>query len=199
MKPIQVGITGGIGSGKSVVCQVLKVLGIPVYNADEESKKILDSDEKVIEAVIHLIGPDAYVSKGCANRTYIAGVVFNHPEKLQALNAILHPAVQDHYRNWVTTHKDSAVVAKEAAIMFESGSYKDMNAVVAVTAPLEIRINRVVERDGKNRNEIQKIIERQLSQDEVVKRSDFVICNDDQQLVIPQLLQILEKIKALSH
>jgi len=199
MKPLQIGITGGIGSGKSIVCQALKVLGIPVYNADEASKMLLETNPDVIHSVTELLGNDAYHPDGKANRGYIAGIIFSNPDKLQGLNSILHPAVQRDYRNWVMTKTSSTIVVKEAAIMFESGSHKDMDTVIVITAPDELRISRVMKRDGKSREDVQKIMTQQLSQDEVVKRSDFVIVNDNEHLVIPQILKIIGDIKTNSN
>ncbi len=199
MKPLQIGITGGIGSGKSLICRILDLLKIPVFNADEVSKKLLDTDQSVIDSVIALLGPNAYPGNGKADRIFIAGIVFNNPEKLQSLNAILHPAVQQHYINWVSMHNSSAIVAKEAAIMFESGSNKGMDHIIAVTAPEALRIERVQKRDGKSIAEVHNIIKQQLAQDEIIKRSDFCIVNDDQHLIIPQILDIISKIKSDSN
>ncbi len=199
MKPFQLGVTGGIGSGKSVICAVLSTLGIPVYNADDESKKLLETNPDVVVAVTSLLGKDSYLPDGKADRPFIANVVFNHPEKLQKLNSILHPAVQSHYRDWVASNTSFEIVVKEAAILFESGAYKDMNAVIAVTAPMQLRIERVIARDGKSIAEVKKIISQQLSQEEVIEKSDFEIINDDQQLVIPQILEIIHQIKSRSN
>ena len=199
MKPLQIGITGGIGSGKSLICKILDLLKIPVFNADEVSKKLLDTDQEVINSVIALLGPNAYPGNGKADRTYIAGIVFNNPEKLQSLNAMLHPAVQQHYLNWVSIHNSFPIVAKEAAIMFESGSNKGMDYIIAVTAPEELRIERVQKRDGKSVAEVNNIIKQQLSHDEVIYRSDFCIVNDNQHLVIPQILEIISKLKSDSN
>ncbi len=195
MKAFQLGITGGIGSGKSVVCRVLEVLGIPVYNADEASKQLLENNNEVIDAVKNLLGVGAYHSDGSANRSFIAGIVFNDAAKLQQLNDILHPAVQKDYENWFAKNQHVELVAKEAAIMFESGSHKFMDAIVAVTAPADLRIKRVVKRDGKKPDEVQKILNRQLPEEDVVKRSDYVIINDDDHLVTPQILEIILLVK----
>jgi dephospho-CoA kinase len=195
MKPIQLGITGGIGSGKSIICKIIEVLGIPVFYADAESKMLLETNPDIIRKVKELFGEGSYTSSGLPDRKYLSGVVFNNPDQLNKLNALLHPAVQQHYRNWVKQHEDKDMVAKEAAIMFESGSYKDMDFVIAVSSPQEVRIRRVMERDRKTENDILKIISRQLPEEEVIKRSDFVIVNDDRQLVIPRVLEIIDQIK----
>ncbi|MDQ3051205.1 MAG: dephospho-CoA kinase [Bacteroidota bacterium] len=197
MKTFQLGITGGIGSGKSVVCRVLEVLGIPVFNADEASKQLLENNHDVIYAVKKLLGTEAYQTDGKANRQFIAGIVFTDENKLQQLNNILHPAVQKNYKAWVAGHQHLQLVAKEAAIMFESGSYAYMDAIVAVTAPAELRINRVVERDGKRPADVLKILNRQLPEEEIIRRSNFKIINDDEHLIIPQILTIIEQIKTI--
>ena len=195
MNTIQLGITGGIGSGKSVVCKMLSVMGIPVYDADTEAKLILENNADVIRQVKSLFGDNSYTEAGVANRAFIAATVFNNDEKLQKLNQIIHPAVQNHYREWVKDHQQHPIVVKEAAIMFESGSYKDMNFVAAVVAPESIRLERVVQRDGKTASQVRAIMAKQLSEDELKKRSDFIILNDNKHLVTTQILTILEKIK----
>ena len=195
MKPFQLGITGGIGSGKSVVCRVLSVMGIPVFNADGVSKEILEKDKQVISLVKELTGPLSYLPSGKPDKKHIASVVFNDPIKLEALNKILHPAVQSLYDQWVEQNFKHPVVAKEAAIMFESGSNKGMDAIVAVTAPVELRIWRVMSRDNKSSEEINKIISRQMDEILIVQKSNFIILNDDQHMVLPQIIQILNSLK----
>lgn len=196
MKPFQLGVTGGIGSGKSVVCSVLAAMSIPVFNADASSKKILETDDAVVLSVKELLGPRSYSSSGKADRKYIASVVFNDVQKLNQLNSILHPAVQRHYNSWVEKNKEHEIVAKEAAIMFESGSNIGMDAIAAVIAPAELRIHRVVQRDNKSSDEVLKIISRQMDESLIVQKSNFIIHNDDQQLVVPQIIRILSTIKS---
>lgn len=195
MKPFQLGVTGGIGSGKSVVCSVLAAMGIPVFNADASSKKILETDDAVVLSVKELLGPRSYSSSGKADRKYIASVVFNDVQKLNQLNSILHPAVQRHYISWVEKNKKHEIVAKEAAIMFESGSNIGMDAIAAVIAPAELRIHRVMQRDNKSSDEVLKIISRQMDETLIVQKSNFIIHNDDHQLVVPQIIRILNTIK----
>ena len=195
MKKLVVGITGGIGSGKSVVARIMSTLGYPVYNADDEAGNILEKDQKVIDAVKKLIGEKAYSDTGKPDRVFISSVVFNDRDKLESLNTIIHPAVQTHFMNWVEKNTSSCLVFKEAAIMFESGSYKAMNRVIAVTAPQQLKISRVMERDGKTEAQVKKIIDKQLPQDELEAKSDFVIVNDENQLLIPQVIAVLDKLK----
>jgi dephospho-CoA kinase len=194
MKKTIAGITGGIGSGKSVISRMLKAMGYPVFAADEESKKILDHDPEVRRQVIALLGSAAYAAEGSADRQFIAGIVFTDPSKLEALNQILHPVVRRHFLAWAEAQKGN-LVFKEAAILFESGSYSDMDLVIGVTAPDAVRIQRVMDRDGKTEDEVRTIMNRQMPTEELISRCDFVIENDGQQLVIPQLLHILDKIR----
>lgn len=194
MKKTIAGITGGIGSGKSLVSRVVQAMGYPVYAADEESKKILDADPEVRRQVAALFGSAAYTAAGIADRGYIAGIVFADPVKLEALNRILHPLVRRHFLAWAAAQPGN-VVFKEAAILFESESYRDMDIVIGVTAPEAVRIQRVMDRDGKTEAEIRAVMSRQMPTDELVKRCDFVIQNDGRQMVVPQVLHILDMIR----
>src|SRR5688572_12725570 len=198
MKPVQIGITGGIGSGKTLVCEVLEEIGIPVYYADIEAKLLLETNQSIVDGVTRIIGPEAYDSEGKANRGVISSVVFADENKLNDLNALIHPMVQKHYRDWVGSHIGKTLIGKEAAIMFESGADRDMDYIIAVTAPENIRIQRVIKRDDKTEEEIRKIITQQLPAMEVTNRSDFEIINDGETLVLPQLLDILNKIREKS-
>jgi dephospho-CoA kinase len=198
MKPVQIGITGGIGSGKTLVCEVMEAAGIPVYYADAEAKKLLESNELAVNGVTRIIGKGAYDSEGKANRSFIASVVFADKDKLEELNTLIHPMVQKHYRDWVNSKAGKPYVGKEAAIMFESGADRDMDFIIAITAPEDIRIKRVIARDGKTETEVRKIIKQQLPASEVIKKSDFEIINDGETLVLPQLFDILEKIRTTS-
>src|SRR6187549_2806937 len=130
MKPVQIGITGGIGSGKTLVCEVMEAIGIPVYYADSEAKGLLESNHTVVEGVSRIIGHEAYDSNGKANRSFISSVVFADQNKLNDLNALIHPMVQKHYRDWVVSQTGKTLVGKEAAIMFESGADRDMDYII---------------------------------------------------------------------
>lgn len=195
MKPLQLGVTGGIGSGKSVVCRIFEKMGIPIYNADTEAKRLLDTDRQVREKVIMLLGEKAYAAEGTADRAYIASLVFADDSKLDALNKIIHPAVQNDYLDWVSKHSNHPIVIKEAAIMFESGSYKGMDYIVAVIAPEEVRIKRVMERDGKTAEQVRRIMEKQLPETELIKRSKSIIINNDKVPVLKQVLELLQHLK----
>ena len=197
-KPLEVGITGGIGSGKSLVCKIFSLLQVPVYYADDRAKWITNFDAKVREAVVDTFGEDSYDEHGL-NRNYIAKKVFNNAEQLAMLNGIVHPAVGNDYDRWVKEHDTSPYLLKEAALIFESGSYKRLDRVINVTAPEDIRIRRVLQRDPfRSEAEIRSIIERQLPESERQQRSDYIIHNDDQQMVIPQILSLHEMLVSIT-
>ncbi len=186
---LKLGITGGIGSGKTTVCRLFELLGIPVYYADDESKKLLEEDQLVKEQVIKTFSDSILNDLGTIDRKKLAAIVFNNKEQLEKLNAILHPAVGQHFENWLK--KQNAVyILKEAAILFESGAYKQVDKVLTVVAPLELKIQRTMKRDGVSREVVEKRIELQMSDEEKIKRSDFVITNNEQELLIPQVLSL---------
>jgi dephospho-CoA kinase len=194
MKPLQLGITGGIGSGKSVVCEILKTLGFPVFNSDLESRMLLSNNPKVVKNVKQLLGNAAYLTDGQPDRKYIAEQVFQNGELLNQLNSILHPEVRIAYQSWVACRLHHRLVVKEAAIMFESGAWVDLDHIVAVVAPLPLRINRIMQRDHKTEAEIMLVVNRQMAENELIQRSNRIIVNDDQQLIMPQILQMLEEL-----
>lgn len=196
---LRVGITGGIGSGKSTVCGIFAQLGIPVYAADREAKRLMREDLALIASVKDAFGTESYTGTE-PNRQLLANAVFGNPEKLALLNNLVHPAVFRDFERWCS-FQHAPYVIKEAAIMFESGSYRQVHEVVAVIAPLELRIQRVMERDGSSREEILKRIQAQMPQEEVAKRAQAVINNDGTQSLISQVImlhrQFLEKSSTL--
>lgn len=188
-KPIRVGITGGIGSGKSLVAQIFAVIGVPVFNADVEAKKILASDQKVVASVKKKFGDEAY-RDGVPDRAFLAKAVFGERAKRELLNSIIHPEVRNAFEQFCLEHASSSYVLNEAAIMVETGGHKLMDILVLVSAPEELRISRVIERDQTDRQAIQKRISAQMSDDEKRAYADFEIVNDDKNPVIPKVLQI---------
>jgi dephospho-CoA kinase len=188
-KPLRVGITGGIGSGKTTICHLFESLGIPVYYADDRAKWLLGHDPELIQAVKDLLGEEAYVD-GQYNRAYVASVVFNNPELLARLNAISHPAVESDSRKWHESFTNVPYTLKEAALMVESGSHKYLDYLIVVTAPEALRIERVVRRDGVDAASVRSRIARQLAEDEKIALADWVIVNDGQQTLIPQVWKI---------
>jgi len=189
---LKVGITGGIGSGKSIVCQVFSTLGIPVFRADDTARYLLEYDPLVVAQVKSLLGAAVYTN-GQPDRAAIAAIVFQHHEKLQQLNAILHPATIAYGLQWMELQKAPYTI-KEAAIFFESGSYKDMDVMIGVYAPEELRIARAMQRTGATHADIQSRIAQQMNEDEKMKRCNYVITNDDRTAVIPQVLAIHQQL-----
>ncbi len=189
-----IGITGGIGSGKSVICSVFKALGVPVYDADQEAKKLYDNYPELVEKIRSEISEDVFDKNGKLDKKRLAELVFSDPEKLKSLNSMVHPVVRKDFQKWCQTHDKHSYVVKEAAILFESGAHKDCDHIISVVSPVELRIQRVRERDRKSRVDVENIIENQWSDEERNKKSDFILTNDEQELLIPQVLAIHDKL-----
>ncbi|WP_175403977.1 dephospho-CoA kinase [Mucilaginibacter sp. PPCGB 2223] len=187
---LKIGITGGIGSGKSTISKVFEVLGIPVFYADDAAKEVMTADPVLISALKETFGDEAYFSDGSLNRKYIANIVFNDPQQLAKLNAITHPAVFRAFDTWLEQTHHAPYVMKEAALMFESGSAKLCDKNILVYAPLAMRIDRVVKRDNLSKAEVESRNARQFTDEQKMKLADYVITNDDSQLVIPQVLAL---------
>ncbi|WP_445451981.1 dephospho-CoA kinase [Flavobacterium sp. 25HG05S-40] len=170
-----IGLTGGIGSGKTIVAKYIESLGIPVYIADDEARKLMDTKE-IIDSVSEAFGSQI-LEHGKINRTALAKLVFNNSDRLEKLNSIIHPKVKQHFDTWLDTHKKYPWVVKEAAILFESGSYKGCDAIITVTAPLETRIQRVMERDKTDRESVLKRIQSQWTDEQRIAKSTYVIHN----------------------
>ena len=174
--PFVAGITGGIGSGKTSAAKFFEDLGVPVYNSDTRAKNIQNEDQDVKSKIIEAFGDEAYNETGM-NRPFIAKQVFQNQEKLNLLNSIVHPAVFNDFEKW-KQQQTSNIVMKEAAILIESGSYKDCDVVISVVADIETRIARTIERDGLSREEIRARINNQISDEERIAKSDFIIDNN---------------------
>lgn len=187
---IKIGITGGIGSGKSTVANVFEVLGIPVYYADDAAKKLMNEDAALKEKLIAIFGKEIY-QDGILNRSHLSGLVFNNPEKLAQLNSIVHPATIADAESWMQ-QQHSPYAIKEAAILFESGANKYVDKVIGVYAPIQLRINRVMQRDNSTEEAVTARMNRQMEEDKKMNLCDYVITNDEQELVIPQVLKIHE-------
>lgn len=190
---LKIGLTGGIGSGKTTVCRFFELLGVPVFNSDLRARVVMEQDLGLVGDLIDNFGPEIYNDQLKLNRKLLASKVFNNPQALATLNALVHPVVFRDFDRWRHGQKAPFVI-KEAAILFESGSYKDCDAIILVTAPLDLRIKRVGARDGLSEEEIRNRIARQLSDEEKALRSDFIVVNDEQRALIPELLMIYEQI-----
>ena len=188
-----IGLTGGIGSGKTIVAGYFKSLGIPVYIADKEARQLMTS-ENIINELSNEFGKEI-LENGILNREKLAQLVFNNPKKLQKLNSIVHPEVKKHFDNWVEKHKNSPFVVKEAAILFESGSYKYCDTIITVTAPLETRLQRVMKRDKTDRESVLKRIENQWTDEQRIAKSNYVIHNLSVESTKKQVDEILKKLK----
>jgi dephospho-CoA kinase len=188
---LKIGLTGGIGSGKSTVAGIFKVLGIPVFDADANARQLMETDKTLQSGIVALFGDKAY-EDGRLNRKLIADIVFNDPFQLEKLNALVHPAAINAGESWAK--KQNAIyVIKEAALFFEAGSTEGMDYIIGVYAPQHIRINRVMKRDSISREEVMSRMKRQIQEEIKMRLCDFVILNDDQHLVIPQVLQLHEQ------
>lgn len=184
-----IGITGGIGSGKSTVARIFSLLGIPVYSADDAAREIMVKDLQLIEEIKAHFGVESYLPDGSLNRKYIANIVFNDKSQLEKLNSIVHPATIRDSEAWARKQK-SPYVIKEAALMFESESFHHVDKVIGVYAPESLRILRVMKRDGVSRDEVLARIHKQIDDRIKMKLSDYVIYNDEQHMVIPQVLAL---------
>jgi dephospho-CoA kinase len=187
--PLQVGITGGIGSGKSTVAKVFAALGVPVYDADSRAKLLMSSDPVLIDQIKKEFGDAAYAD-GQLNRKYLASQVFGNPERLKKLNSLVHPRVADDYSAWVQSHANKKYVLKEAALLFETGSASQLDTIVVVTAPEALRIKRVMQRDGRTEVEVMKIISEQWPQEKLLALAQHEIRNDETVAVVPQVMRL---------
>ncbi len=186
---IKVGVTGGIGSGKTTVCRIFESLGVPVYYADVRAKQLVLEDQTLKDGYVRLFGPDVYTDEGLLNRNLIADRVFNNPELLKEVNSLVHPAVRMDFDNWCK-EQTAPFVIQEAAVLIEGGGYKLMNWMILVTAPEELRIKRGMSRDGSSRKMVEQRMKNQWPTDRLREFCDFEIIADDLKLVTPQVLRI---------
>jgi len=189
----KIGLTGGIGSGKSTVAAIFKTFGIPVFDADSIAKQIMETDATVIAAVTAQFGENAYINDKLS-RTYIANIVFNDAYQLEVLNSITHPATIRAFENWAL-QQQAPYIIKEAALLFEAGSTAGLDAIIGVTAPNVLRIQRVMHRDNVSRDMVIQRMDKQISDTIKMRLCDYVVTNDDQNLLIPQVLKLDEMLK----
>ncbi len=187
----KVGITGGIGSGKTTVCKVFEILDIPVFYADTVAKEIMVTDALLIEGVRNTFGTESYFDDGKLNNKHIAAIVFNNAEELAKLNALVHPAVFRAFESWQATIPASVpYTLKEAALLFESDSYKMCDASILVTAPVEVRLSRVMQRDGVTAAQVQARMDKQFSDEQKRALADYFVLNDSEHSIIDQVMEL---------
>lgn len=192
---LTVGVTGGIGSGKSLICKIFETLGIPVYYADERAKWLQSNDDELVQAIKSAFGPGSYHEHGVLNRAFIASQVFENDEKLSLLNRLVHPKVAQDFQRWQQLHTQAPYVIKEAALLFETGSYQSLKKIINVNAPAALRIKRVLLRDHqRSKEQIVAIISKQWSDQERTKRADFTIENNESSHIVPKVLAIHHKL-----
>lgn len=196
---LKIGLTGNMGSGKTTVSKVFELLGIPVFYADDAAKKVMVTDAVLMDEIKSAFGGLSYLEDGSLNRKYIAGIVFNNKAQLAKLNALVHPATFRAFDVWVKRLSAVPYVLKEAALLFESDSYKMCDYTMMVQAPLEARVKRVMMRDGITRQEVESRNAHQFPDEKKTALADFVIKNDDSELVIPQVLKLHAHISTLVH
>lgn len=194
---LKIGLTGGIGSGKSSVAEIFKVLGIPVFDADTQAKLVMETDKQLVSSIESSFGPETYI-EGKLNRPFLANLVFNDPYKLEQLNALVHPITIAAAQNWMLQQKTPYII-KEAALLFEAGTAANLDYIIGVYAPKNLRIQRVMERDNASREQVLARISRQINEDIKMKLCNFVIVNDEQQLLIPQVLQLHKKFMLMQN
>ncbi len=185
---LRIGLTGGIGSGKSTVAKIFETLGIPVYYADDASKRLMNENEELKAAIQKNFGNETYTD-GKLNRKHLSALVFNNPEKLGLLNSIVHPATIKDAEEWMQ-QQTTPYAIKEAALIFESGSQEHLDKVIGVYAPAAIRINRVMQRDNTTREEVTSRMNKQINEEIKMGLCDYVVTNDEQELLIPQVLKL---------
>lgn len=185
---LRIGLTGGIGSGKSTIARIFAVLGIPVYDADSASKKLMQEDPELMQLIKSSFGESSY-SDGILDRKYLAHQVFNDQKKLALLNSFVHPATINDAKEWMQK-QTAPYVIKEAALIFESGSDKDLDLVIGVSAPFELRLKRTMERDNISAPEVRSRMDKQMNEEEKLRLCKYVIVNDEKQLLIPQVLEL---------
>ncbi|MCG2617114.1 dephospho-CoA kinase [Terrimonas sp. NA20] len=193
---IKIGLTGGIGSGKSTVARIFEVLGVPVYYADDAAKRVMNENAEVRQNLIKHFGNESYTAEGLLNRAYISSQVFGNPEKLALLNSISHPATIADSEQWMA-RQTTPFAIKEAALLFESGSAGSLDYIIGVYSPTPLRILRTMHRDNISREDVLQRMKRQISETVKMKLCDFVVVNDEQELLIPQVVGLREKFEGL--
>lgn len=184
-----IGITGGIGSGKTTACKIFQEFGVPVYYADDRAKELMTTNAVLKNKIVQAFGAKAYSGNGL-DRAYLAQQIFGSKEKLSIINGLVHPAVANDFEEWLEERNGEKYVLKEAAILFESGAYQDVDITVLVIAPQDVRLERVVNRDGSSKEDVLKRMNNQWTQERKVKLADHILNNSGTQLLIPQVMEL---------
>ena len=195
MAPFLVGITGGIGSGKSTISKILYHLGYRIYNSDNRARELMNSDDKIRQLLIENFGKKVY-NNSIINNKYLSKIIFSDSGNMSKINSIVHPEVIKDYKLWVKNNHEEKILFKESALLFESGSYKDLDLIIYVHADENLRISRVLDRDkDRTKVEIQKIMSRQMSKTDAIKLADIAISNNQKELLLPKIINVIDKIK----
>ena len=194
---LKIGLTGGIGSGKSTVARVFEVLGVPVYYADDAAKRLMNEDQELKQQLTAAFGDETYMD-GLLNRKHLAAIVFNNKEQLERLNNLVHPATITDAEKWFQSQHHTPYVIKEAALLFESGTAQGLDYIIGITAPETLRIKRVMDRDGITATEVKRRMNNQIEEQMKMRLCDFVISNNEQQLITPQIIALHEQLLQLS-
>lgn len=197
-KPIIIGVTGGIGSGKSYICRIISTLGFPVYNCDAEAKKLMNTNKHIINSLKQLIGENSYDSEGNLNKPIIAQFLFANEENAHKINSVVHPVVKEDFRSWASA-QNADLIFMESAILFESGFNDVVDNVITITAPPETRIERTIRRDNTTREQVIARMNQQMQDEERVRLSDYIICNNTNDNVEQQIKTIIETLSKQVH
>lgn len=193
---LKIGLTGGIGSGKTMIAKVFEALRVPVYYADREARRLMESNHELKKTIIRYFGVQSYQGEEL-NRSYLASLVFNNPDHLESLNLLIHPVVKEDFSQWVAQQKGSPYVLEEAAILFESGHFREFDYIVVVSAEEILRVRRVMDRDNVTEDEVYRRISRQMPQKFKMILGDYFITNNEDDLILPQVLEIHNKFLSL--
>lgn len=197
-KPIIIGVTGGIGSGKSYICRIISTLGFPVYNCDAEAKKLMNTNKHIINSLKQLIGENSYDSEGNLNKPIIAQFLFANEENAHKINSVVHPVVKEDFRSWASA-QNADLIFMESAILFESGFNDVVDNVITITAPPETRIERTIRRDNTTREQVIARMNQQMQDEERVRLSDYIISNNTNDNVEQQIKTIIETLSKQVH
>ena len=194
MKPKLIGITGGIGAGKSTVSTICKHLGFKVYNSDQRAKEIVSEDSIIKKKIISFFGNNIY-KNGVLDRKFLSHKIFNDKSSLQQINSIIHPAVKKDFNSWVINNSNEKILFKESALLFESGAYKELDKIILIVSDKNLRVSRVLNRDQKrSKKEIESIIDKQIDVVDAIKYADIVIDNNHKKMLLPSVIKEIEKL-----